>query len=333
MLEHGGRLRVAAQQYVIPLTDWIDLSTGLNPHAWPVPERLPLAVWQRLPEEQDGLEAAACAYYAAPALLPVAGSQAAIQALPGLRSHSRVGILAPAYAEHAYAWRQAQHQVLDISAEQIEAQLDHLEVLVLVNPCNPTGIRFAPEQLLQWWMRLQARGGWLVVDEAFMDTTPELSLAAHTQQPGLIVLRSLGKFFGLAGIRVGFVLAATSLLTQLREVLGPWTVSGPARWVAEHALCDSHWQQQTRQRLLSDGRHLAALLSAHGLAPTSGTALFQWWQHAHALQVHEQLAQQAILTRYFAQPSSLRFGLPANQSDWLRLQTALQQLAGTGLTF
>ena len=221
MLEHGGRLRAAAQQYGILLSEWLDLSTGLAPWPFSFPA-VPASVWQRLPEAEDGLASVAAPRYGAAQVLPVAGAQAAIQLLPQLRSAgSRVGIAAPCYAEHAHAWQRAGHRLLELRDEAIEAALDELDVLLLVNPNNPTGRVFAPEQVLAWHERLAARGGWLVVDEAFIDATPELSLAAHSHTPGLIVLRSFGKFYGLAGVRLGFVLAEPSLLNDLNKRLGP----------------------------------------------------------------------------------------------------------------
>ena len=218
MLEHGGGLRVAAEQYGIPLSDWLDLSTGINPQGWPVTP-VPGTVWQRLPEADDGLEAAAAAYYGAESLLPVAGSQAAIQALPRLRALGRIGVLSPSYAEHAHAWRRAGHQVELLSADRLDTAIAQLDTLVLAHPNNPTGVRFPVDALLDWRARLAARGGWLVVDEAFMDATPEDSLAGQTGLPGLIVLRSLGKFFGLAGARVGFALAEPALLLGIVAVV------------------------------------------------------------------------------------------------------------------
>lgn len=202
MLEHGGRLRAAAQQYGIPLNEWLDLSTGLAPWPFEFPA-VPANVWQRLPEAEDGLACVAAERYGAAQALPVAGAQAAIQLLPQLRSAgSRVGIAAPCYAEHAHAWQRAGHPLLELSDGEIEAVLDRLDVLLLVNPNNPTGRVFKPAQLLAWHARLAARGGWLVVDEAFIDATPELSLAAYSHTPGLIVLRSFGKFYGLARLPV-----------------------------------------------------------------------------------------------------------------------------------
>ncbi|WP_339524489.1 threonine-phosphate decarboxylase CobD [Pseudomonas sp. EA_35y_Pfl2_R111] len=326
MLEHGGRLRAAALRYGIALADWLDLSTGIAPYGWPLPT-IPASAWARLPEQQDGLEIAARDYYGVSNLLPVAGSQAAIQALPRLVRDARVGIVSPAYAEHAAAWQREGHRLLELSEGGIERALERLDVLLLINPNNPTGRRIEPQRLLEWHARLAERGGWLVVDEAFIDCTPEFSLAAFSERPGLIVLRSFGKFFGLAGIRLGFVLAQPTVLEQLAELLGPWTVSGPSRVVAIALLQDHAGQHLQRERLLADGERLAALLSAQGFAPTGGCALFQFCCTTVAAELHEFLASQGVLTRLFSSPSSLRFGLPADEFGWQRLQQALALFA------
>ncbi len=325
MLEHGGRLRHAALRCAIAPDDWLDLSTGVNPNGWPVPP-VPAAAWSRLPEDDDGLESAAHIYYGAQHLLPVAGSQAAIQALPYLRPRSRVAVIAPGYNEHAHAWRSAGHEVSEVAAERIATEAPKVDVLVIINPNNPTGVSFTPDQLLAWHAQLAARSGWLVVDEAFMDAAPEASLAAHCPRPGLIVLRSLGKFFGLAGVRVGFVLGERELLARLRARLGPWAVNGPARFVATHALMDTTWQHDTRARLVHDSQRLALLLTRYGLAPDGGCAHFQWLRTARAAELHEQLAQRGIFTRLYDQPASLRCGLPGHEQDWIRCERALHEL-------
>lgn len=325
-LEHGGRLREAAQRYGIALADWLDLSTGIAPYGWPLPA-IPAIAWQRLPETDDGLEAVARDYYGAATLLPVAGSQAAIQALPRLRrAGARVGVVSPAYAEHAAAWRRAGHQVQELGEGGVERALDRLDVLLVVNPNNPSGRLIAPERLLEWHARLAARGGWLLVDEAFMDCTPDHSLAAHSQRSGLIILRSFGKFFGLAGIRLGFVLAEHELLERLDEQLGPWTVSGPARALAVALLGDAEGQLRQRQRLQTDSLRLAVLLSEHGLAPAGGTALFQLVAQQQAVGLHGYFARRGILLRLFAETRCLRFGLPGDETGWLRLQQALREM-------
>ncbi len=322
MLEHGGRLRAAAQRYGIPLEDWLDLSTGIAPYGWELPA-VPRSAWTRLPETDDGLEQAARDYYGAVGLLPVAGSQAAIQALPRLRGHSRVGILAPTYAEHAAAWRREGHCVTKLSEGAVHRALPQLDVLLLVNPNNPTGRLIEPARLLDWHDELAERGGWLVVDEAFMDCTPQHSLAAYSDMPGLIVLRSFGKFFGLAGLRLGFVLAAQTLLDELETLLGPWAVSGPARSVACSLLRDSEGQRHQRERLLADGERLAALLRDCGLPATGGSALFQFCCSRRAVPCAELLARRGILVRLFAELDSLRFGLPADEAGWIRLEQGL----------
>ncbi len=321
-LEHGGRLRAAAARYRIPLGDWLDLSTGINPNSWPAPSPPP-SLWGRLPEDDDGLEAAADAYYGCSALLPVAGSQAAIQALPRLRPPGRVAVLHPGYAEHAAAWRRAGHTVSLVSRDCLRNEATAADVLVLIHPGNPSGVRFARDELLAWQAGLAARGGWLVVDEAFMDPTPDESLAPLCPRPGLIVLRSLGKFFGLAGARVGFALAEPHLLAGLASILGPWTIATPARWLAEQALADRDWQYSARARLQANSERLAEGLTRSGLPPSGGCALFQWLETSAAAEIHEALAHQGVLIRRFTDPPSLRFGLPGDEASWARLEMAL----------
>ncbi|WP_267224851.1 threonine-phosphate decarboxylase CobD [Dyella silvae] len=325
MLEHGGRLLRAARTYGIAPADWLDLSTGISPWAWPVPP-VPTSAWMRLPEDDDGLADAACRYYGAPCMLPVAGSQAAIQALPWLRPSSRVGVIAPGYAEHVQAWRRAGHDVTCAPASVLLKQWDRFDVIVLIHPNNPGGDRFDRALLLDAHAQLANRGGWLVVDEAFMDATPDDSLCAETWRDGLIVLRSTGKFFGLAGARAGFVAAHTRLLDALREQLGPWTLSGPTRHVVQRALSDDGWHVQARAWLHGCSDRLAHTLVRHGLTPTAGCAFFQWWRDDRAESVHRTLARQGILTRLFDEPRSLRFGLPGDDAAFQTLEQALQRL-------
>ena len=323
MLEHGGRLRRAAEAYGIPLADWLDLSTGINPQGYPVPP-VPADAWLRLPEDDDGLEAAAADYYGSADLLPVAGSQPAIQLLPAVLRGERVSLLAPGYAEHAHAWRD-RHAVA-VGTDAIDAAVARSDIVVLVQPNNPTGVHFGRERLLEWHARLSRRGGWLVVDEAFIDTTPEQSLAPLAGADGLVVLRSLGKFFGLAGARVGFVFAPAGVRAALAERLGPWTIGGPARWAARHALADRAWQAQARASLQAAGARLQTLLARHGL-PARGPALFKLVATPDAARLHEVFARRGILLRLFETPQAVRFGLPPDEAGWARLAAALAECA------
>ena len=327
MLEHGGRIRRAAQRYGIALEQWLDLSTGINPTSWCGID-VPRSAWARLPEDDDGLLAAAQSYFGVPQVLPVAGSQAAIMQLPQLRAPGTVGVLAPSYAEHALRWREAGHEVVPLTLADCRAAADSLDVLVLVNPNNPTGERIARAPLLEWHARLAARGGWLIVDEAFADADPSDSVVSCTRREGLIVLRSLGKFFGLPGARVGFVLAARKFLDALEERLGPWTLSGPARFIAQQALADRPWQSAMRAQLHAHSARLIALLRRRGLPPAGGCDLFQWVPTVAATALHEALAREGILTRLFDAPSGLRFGLPGHDAQWERLERALEAYQG-----
>jgi cobalamin biosynthetic protein CobC len=321
MLEHGGNLTLAAAQYNIPLADWLDLSTGINPNGYPLPE-IPPAIWQRLPIEEDGLAEAACTFFGSRSVLPTAGSQAAIQILPRLRPACKVAMPSLMYKEHAYAWQCCGHQISTFT-DLDDDILNSADVVLLCNPNNPTATRYPAADLLNLHHQLQNRGGWLVVDEAFMDATPENSIAQHTHLEGLFVLRSLGKFFGLAGARVGFLLASPQWLSKAQEILGPWSLSGPSRFVATQALADFTWQLNTRMQLSASSLRLAALLSENGLAPKSGTALFQYVPLKEAQVRHQQLAKQGIWVRYFSEASALRFGLPTEEG-WAKLEATLK---------
>jgi cobalamin biosynthetic protein CobC len=324
MLEHGGNLHDAARRFGRARADWLDLSSGINPRAYPAPAPAPQA-WHRLPEADPQLALAAARFYGAPLMLPVAGTQAAIQALPRLRAASRVVVAAPSYAEHAHHWAMHGHSLRQVAYDGLEDAVDSCDVMVVCNPNNPTGARVLPARLLDWSAQLAARGGWLIVDEAFMDTTPELSVAGWSDRPGVIVLRSLGKFFGLAGARVGLVGAAPALLEGLRDMLGPWPISGPAQQIATAALSDCRWQADTRAELLLNGARLQRLLGAHGIE-ANGAALFQWWPHASPALFWRHMAQCGIWVRHFEHAArGIRLGLPLEERGWQRLALALTQ--------
>jgi cobalamin biosynthetic protein CobC len=311
MLEHGGRLREAARRWGTPRADWLDLSTGIAPWVYPLPD-VPEAVWQRLPEEEDGLEAAAQAYYGCARLLMLPGSQAALQWLPRFFPPGRVAMPSLLYAEHPAAWQAAGHVRVGWG--------EPADYAVLCNPNNPTGQRFARDELLHRATRVK----WLVVDEAFIDAETAASLAGCGEE-NIVVLRSLGKFFGLAGARLGCAIGAPALLDRLREALGPWAVSHPARWAAKQALADRVWQAAQRDRLIAAARRLADLLTCLG-TPT-GCALFQTVATPRAPEWFEALARRGILVRRFEAPAALRFGLPGDEDQWRRLANCLKEIA------
>lgn len=325
MLEHGGGLRAASRRYDIALDDWIDLSTGIAPWPYPAPD-IPSSVWQRLPEDDDGLLDAARAYYGTAQLMAINGSQAAILALPRVFAPRQVAVLAPSYNEYAPAWRAVGHEVCECTADEILHSA--ADVILLANPNNPDGMRFARRDLLAAAERLRARRRWLIVDEAFADADDEdtlVQLAGTQDAPNLIALRSAGKFFGLAGARIGFCVARPEMFTRLGRQLGPWPLSNPARFVAKVGLGDTAWQVVQKQMLRETSVRLARLLATHGLAPCGGTALFQYVSCAEAVMLHDFLARQGILVRCFDIPSALRFGLPANEAAWTRLALALTE--------
>lgn len=330
MLEHGGRLRAAAKQFGIPLAQWIDLSTGISPWLYPIPE-IPSNSWHRLPEPDDDLDTTAAQYYGNARLLATAGSQAAIQQLPLLFARSRVTIVGPTYNEHIAAWRGAHDvQLVESLAAALETDAS---IIVLCNPNNPTATHDTPAELLNAATQLHQRDGWLLVDEAYGDAYPEHSvtpLAGSERAPRLITLRSLGKFFGLAGARIGFVFADPALLTRLSDRLGPWTISGPARWVAQQALANTAWQTNQITHIKDAGVRLKLLIT-HTVAPDApvkSTGLFSTFQLTNAADLYQHLARHGILVRLFQQESLIRIGIAADH-QWKRLELALQAWQAT----
>ena len=190
------------------------------------------------------------------------------------------------------------------------------EGLVLCNPNNPDGRLIAAANLLT-----RVGRGLLVVDEAFADFAPADSLAPHLPLPGVVVLRSFGKAYGLAGVRLGFALAEPGLAAMIRNALGPWAVSGPALHIGTQALQDRDWLRDAGARLHRDVARLDALLAHAGLSVLGGTALFRLADGDPAWAAR--LGRAGILVRRFADaPGRLRFGIPA-PADWDRLAAAL----------
>lgn len=322
---HGGNLQQAIETWGIPRERWLDLSTGITPFPWPVP-MLPQEVWQRLPEQDGQLEQAIEQYYGCQGLA-VPGSQWAIQHLPRLFSPRRVWLAQESYEEYPFWWQQQGHQVLRFNALPKPAQLQTQDVVIAINPNNPDARLHSPQQLRELALQLAQRDGWLIVDEAFMDATPEHSLLPDLPPAqNMLVLRSLGKFFGLAGIRMGALFGNTQVRSQLAQRLGPWAISHPARWIATQALQDKVWQQQQRQRLHQASQELATLLlSCFPADSVESTPLFVSVKlaSASALLWQQQLASQGIWVRAFPHWNRLRFGVP----DSAGLQRLAQALA------
>ncbi|MGA8170451.1 MAG: threonine-phosphate decarboxylase CobD [Methylocystis sp.] len=323
-IEHGGGLDAARRRFPRAPEPWIDLSTGVSPRAYPLRAIAPEA-WTRLPGENAlaSLEAAAAKAYRAPKRTEVvagAGTQAFIQLLPNLFPARCVATLGFTYAEHAASWRP---RGAVVSRAATLDDLAKMDVGVVVNPNNPDGRTVAPERLAELARAMAARGGVLIVDEAFVDFTPATSVAPMARG-NLVVLRSFGKAYGLPGLRLGFALCEPAVAVELRAALGPWSVSGPALAIGVAALADEAWLARSAVLAAVSARRLDALLVGAGFSIVGGTSLFRLAQHAEASSWFERLGSAGILTRRFAEQKTwLRFGLPAESGDWARLAVAL----------
>ncbi len=326
---HGGDLDAARARYPDAPEPWLDLSTGINPIPYP-PPYLEQAVWSRLPlaSEIAALMDVAARRYRVPGtdcIVAAPGTQALIQLLPLLRRPGRVAVLGRTYQEHEACWRRAGHTVAIVPTLDEAVSSD---VVIAVNPDNPTGRLLPACELKRAGSMLARRDGLLVVDEAFADVLSEDVSIASDPPSAAVVLRSFGKMYGLAGLRLGFAIAARPLAIRLRENLGPWAVSGPAIAVATAALSDEEWLIDARRRLVSDAERMDRLLGTAGFEILGGTPLYRLVRHKDAARIADRLGRLGILVRTFpATPLQLRCGLPGSEADWRRLGTALAQMA------
>jgi len=323
---HGGGISEAARLFGGQPSDWLDLSTGINPCPVALPEIDPSA-WHRLPDKhlEEAARVAASRYYRTGGMLPlpVPGTQAAIQLLPRLTgSRKRAAVFAPTFGEYARVL-QASGIVVDLIETADELTAAHA-IAVVVNPNNPTGRLFRSQQILAMAEAMASHGGLLIVDEAFGDLYPETSLAPHAvDHDNLVVFRSFGKFFGLAGLRLGFVVAAAAVLEVFRDWLGPWAVSGPALSIAAKLMEGD--TEAIAKCILERKAGLDAVLGGAGFEIIGGAGLFALIEHERAHQLHAALCEARILTRRFDyNPSWLRFGLAADENGDRRLAEALQ---------
>ncbi|MDI3337516.1 threonine-phosphate decarboxylase CobD [Defluviimonas aestuarii] len=319
MRDHGGNLDGAIGRFGGQAAGWIDLSTGINRVPYPLPGLSP-AAWTTLPTKaaMERLRiAAARAYGTKTAILPVAGAQAAIQIVPRLDPPGHARVLAPTYNEHAAALRSAGWQVEEVAEP---GDLAGADLAVLVNPNNPDGRYLPPLDVLA----LASRVGRLIVDESFADPYPAMSVASQAGHEGMIVLRSFGKFYGLAGLRLGFVLGADADIAALSDMAGPWPVSGVAIEVGSAALADRQWALETTARLMTETARLDALAEVAGWTFQGGTALFRLYDTGDAQVAQERLALAHIWSRIFPYSTGwIRLGLPGGEAEWARVANAL----------
>jgi cobalamin biosynthetic protein CobC len=316
--DHGGGLDAAVQQHGGVRGDWLDLSTGINPVPYPVAGLTP-DDWTALPDSaaMADLITAARAFWAVPEgaeVIAAPGASALIARMPGLlagvvaRGPVPVEVAGPTYNEHAAAFRAAGHKVR-------EQEDSDAPVRVIVHPNNPDGRLWGPE----------AVGGrsLTVVDESFCDVMPAQSLVGCASAPGVVVLKSFGKFWGLAGLRLGFAIGPVGLTGRLAEMLGPWAVSGPAIRLGTAALRDAAWAEATRERLGRDAARLDALMAGRGARLVGGTALFRLYDVADAADWQARLARGRVWSRVFPYSRTwLRLGLPA-PGRWAQLEAVL----------
>jgi cobalamin biosynthetic protein CobC len=332
-LAHGGDLGAARRLFPGAVEPFIDLSTGINPNPYPLPRFSP-DLYARLPATDmvQTLAAVAAPTYGAQSaehVVPAPGAQILLPLVAGLVRAGRAAILAPSYPEYARAAAFAGH---DVHPMRELSECGGAGLVIVANPNNPDGRVFPRSALLAVAKDLRRRAGVLVTDEAFMDVgPPDTSLAADVGGGNVVVLRSFGKFFGLAGTRLGFAIAAPVLAARLRAALGPWAVSGSALEVGVKALADTNWIERTRKDLQKAASRLDAMLLGRGLDIVGGTSLFRLVRTLAAPALFDHLGRAGIWVRTFPDHADwLRFGLPANEAEWGRLDSAIASFRDDG---
>ncbi|MEP3524357.1 MAG: threonine-phosphate decarboxylase CobD [Hyphomicrobiales bacterium] len=328
---HGGDIE-EAMQFAIKAgydagkaEDWLDLSTGINPHPYPLPS-IASSHWHQLPQpsHMNALLDAAARYYGAPSanhLIAAPGSALLIQMLPSLLNAKSVSIVSPTYGDHAAAWARNGQDINQIKTPH-EGAADG--ITVLVNPNNPDGKTYDADTLKTLAARHSNAGGWLIVDEAFEDCEPNLTAAALTRDYNVIILKSVGKFFGLAGLRLGFAIARPDICARLSAYLGTWAVSGPALSLGRAALQDVDWQTKTRETLKAKSSVFNKLLQDNGLRICGRTDLFTLIEEDNADALFMRLLSHKIYVRRFDyNPHWLRIGLVDCDHNLNRLQKAV----------
>jgi cobalamin biosynthetic protein CobC len=323
--QHGGKVDAASALFPAARRPWIDLSTGISPWSYPH-EPLPSAAFTRLPEadlvrELEGAAAAAFGVKNPDHVVAVPGSDLALRLLEPIFLKRRIAVVRPGYSGHLLAWKHS--PVTEVSADSLEATAGSHDVIVLANPNNPDGRLIELAMLRAVAGKLSARDGSLVVDEAYADVAPEHSLCAVAGD-NLIVFRSFGKFFGLAGVRLGFVVTSSTYANSFRQLVGDWPVCGPAAIIGRAAYHDVHWQVEQRKRLQDARASLDALLRSAGLEVVGGTPLYRLARCADADGLFRRFAAHGILVRPFSEdPRLIRIGLPADQEQLTRVRDAL----------
>jgi cobalamin biosynthesis protein CobC len=328
-MKHGGDLTEAIARHGGEPSNWLDLSTGINPWPWTIPHPIPATAWTRLPsraDEQDLLAAAREAYRVPDDadIAAAAGTQTLIQWIPYLAIPGAVAIVTPTYGEHSAAWSSGGREIIAVNdLSELPERAIHA---VVVNPNNPDGRIADGGTLRHVAERLDRRGGWLVIDEAFADIDPGISAVAMSAELPILVLRSFGKFYGLAGLRLGFAIGSPDIVKRIAAALGPWPVSGPALHLGTAALRDRRWADAVRAKLVRQSGRLDHVLTAAGLGLVGGTSLFRLASHPDALTVHADLARRHVWCRRFDWAREwLRFGL-ASDDGLDRLAGALRSI-------
>ncbi len=319
-IQHGGDIDLAIKKYGGQRADWIDLSTGINRTSYPWQENVKVEL-RDLPSNKllRSLEKAASRAYKVAEdkdTAAVQGAQQIISLLPiCLKNYNSVAILGPTYNEYEKAFKSS-----EIKAETVSevSKLSSSDIAIVVNPNNPTGKVIAEEILNDLSKKVRI----LIIDESF-----KMFSSRRIQKfDNVIQINSLGKFFGLAGVRLGFVSGPSNFIKSVRGMLGPWPVSSIAAEIGKIALNDQAWISQMEKILLEGSDVLHRACNRKNWKLIGKTNLFHTYATSSSLKVEKQFAAHYIWIRTFDYSETwVRLGIPTSKYEWTRVRQALNQ--------
>lgn len=319
-VDHGGRIFAIARQLGVAPEALTDFSASINPLGPPPGVRAAVAkAFHRLVHYPDSdcteLAAALARHHGcAPDNVCVGnGSTELLHLIPRLVAGGRALLIAPTFAEYRHALnRGGWHSDSLVLSGGTGFPLDLVRVgdalaagydlLFLCNPGNPTGRLYPPEEVAALLALCRERGTVLVVDEAFMDFCEAGSAKAAVIASGAgVVVRSMTKFFGFPGLRLGYALAERSLVARLAALRPPWSVGTLAQEAGLAALADAGYAARTLSYVAKERAFLAAELAAlQGMRVFPGAAnylLVELPEGNTAAAVQERLLPEGILIR------------------------------------
>lgn len=293
-VEHGGRVYEAARRWGIELHQVLDFSANINPLGPPqavlsaIENSLTPTSLRVYPDATAFLSAIVNKHHLMPDEIVVgSGAASLIFAVIHALSPKRVLILDPAFVEYSRASAAVNAQITtallteergftpDFASLVRTIKERQVDLVILNSPHNPTGALYPRDALLSLIDAAEEYNTAVLLDEAFIDYTPQASLVSHAAtKPHLIVLRSLTKFYAMPGLRIGYAVCNAKVAGRIREQIDPWSVSTVALEAGRAALAEAGFEAESCRFNAIAREEFAGALRSIGLEVLPSAANF-----------------------------------------------------------